>query len=147
MGNIKLFSTKDYTQNGVKVLVYGNAGAGKTYLCSTLPNVLIVNAESGLLTLRNHNLPYVTVKSMQELADVYRYITESDEAKQFDTIALDSISEIAEVCLAEYKETEKDTRQAYMKMQNDITKIIRLFRDLNNKNVYFSAKILTRHRL
>lgn len=140
MGNIHLNSTKDFTQKGVKVLVYGNAGAGKTYLCSTLPKVLIVSAESGLLTLRNHNLPYITVKSSQDLADVYRYITESDEAKQFESIALDSVSEIAEVCLSEYKESEKDGRQAYMKMQEDVVKILRSFRDIE-KNVYFSAKM------
>jgi hypothetical protein len=31
--------------------------------------------------------------------EAYRWVTESDEAKHFESIALDSISEIAEVVL------------------------------------------------
>ena len=37
---IKLTNTKEATaKNGIKVCVYGQAGAGKTVLCATTPNL------------------------------------------------------------------------------------------------------------
>lgn len=38
---------------GVKMLVYGASGSGKTGLCATLPAPLIISAEGGLLRLRS----------------------------------------------------------------------------------------------
>ena len=40
----------------------------------------------------------------------------------------------------EFEEIAKDPRQAYRAMQEQLTDIIRAFRDLPNMNVYFSAK-------
>ena len=46
---IKLKSTADVQANGVKALVYGMAGVGKTYMIKSLPNPLVISAEAGLL--------------------------------------------------------------------------------------------------
>ena len=35
---------------GVKMLVYGESGMGKTMLTATLPRPLLISAESGLLS-------------------------------------------------------------------------------------------------
>lgn len=52
---INLRNTNDVSINGVKVLVYGQAGAGKTHLIRTLPHPVILSAEGGLLSL--HGTP------------------------------------------------------------------------------------------
>ena len=39
-----------------------------------------------------------------------------------------------------YKKKEKDARQAYMKMADEMYDIVRMFRDLKGRNVVFSAK-------
>jgi len=44
---IKLNSTSAIAATGVKILVYGQAGAGKTTLITTLPNPIILSAEGG----------------------------------------------------------------------------------------------------
>jgi hypothetical protein len=56
-------------------------------------------------------------------------------------VALDSISEIAEVVLNAEKKATKDPRQAYGAMQEQMADLIRSFRDLPGKNVYMSAKL------
>lgn len=142
--------------NGVKVLVYGGAGVGKTVLAATLPAPILISAESGLLSLRKqnlerlfgvnnaaicYNLPVITVANVQDLVDAYEWCSKSAEARQFASIGLDSISEIAEVVLANAKKQVKDPRQAYGELIEKMSSLIRLFRDLPAKNVYMAAKM------
>lgn len=138
---INLRSTSDLSANGLKVLVYGQAGAGKTSLIQTLPNPIILSAEGGLLSIQDAGLPYIEITSMSELKEAYEWVVNSDEAKQFQSVALDSISEIAEVVLDYEKKIAKDPRQAYAEMQSKMSEVIRLFRDISSKNVYMSAKL------
>jgi len=138
---ISLKSTSEYHVNGVKALVYGQSGAGKTMLAASAPNPVIISAESGLLSLSETNIPYIEVTSMEGLIEAYKWASGSDEAAKFDTVCLDSISEIAEVVLSHEKENSRDPRQAYGEMQDQMSKIIRHFRDLSGKHVYFSAKV------
>jgi phage nucleotide-binding protein len=137
---INLRSTKGLHANGVKLLVYGNAGAGKTSLIPTLPTPVVFSAEGGLLSIADADVPFVEVSSYDTLMEAYKWVTESDEAKHFESIALDSISEIAEVVLNHEKKIAKDPRQAYGAMQEQMSDIIRAFRDIPNKHVYFTAK-------
>jgi len=137
---INLRSTKGLHANGVKLLVYGNAGAGKTSLIPTLPNPVVFSAEGGLLSIADADVSFVEVSSYDTLMEAYRWVTESDEAKHFESIALDSISEIAEVVLNHEKKIAKDPRQAYGAMQEQMSDIIRAFRDIPSKHVYFTAK-------
>ena len=127
--------------SGVKLLVYGQAGAGKTSLIRTLPNPITLSAEGGLLSLQKDDLPYIEIKTLSDIKEAYEWLFGSDEAKQFDSVAIDSISEIAEVVLNHEKAMTKDPRQAYGAMQDAMAEIIRLFRDLEGKHVYMSAKL------
>lgn len=127
--------------NGVKILVYGDAGTGKTTLISTLPAPLVLSAEAGLLSLSRFDIPYIEVTDMASMEEAYQWICESEEAQQFQSICLDSISEIGEVVLASEKTRSKDPRKAYGEMQDQMGELIRAFRDLPGRNVYFSAKL------
>lgn len=138
---INLKRTSGLAANGVKLLVYGQAGAGKTSLIRTLPNPIILSAEAGLLSLTGTDIPYIEITSMAELQEAYLWASSSDEAAGFDSIALDSISEIGEVVLSSEKKATKDPRAAYGAMQEQMGDLIRAFRDLPGKNVYFSAKL------
>jgi hypothetical protein len=126
--------------HGVKILTYGKAGMGKTTLCATAPNPVIISAEAGLLSLRNYALPVIEVKTLEDLMDAYQWSTESAEAAQFETICLDSLTEIAEVVLSNAKRTTKDPRQAYGELIERMGVVTRSFRDLSGKHVYMSAK-------
>lgn len=126
--------------HGVKFCVHGRAGAGKTTLVSTMPNTILVNAESGILSLRKFKIPLITISTIAEMDEAYEYLTQSSDMKQFDSISLDSISEIAEKCLNHEKKQTNDGRRAYGEMNDKMLELIKKFRDIPNKHVYFSAK-------
>lgn len=137
---INLKSTKGAAADGVKVLVYGGAGSGKTTLIGTLPAPIIISAEAGLLSLADLDIPYIEVTDMVSLREAYSYVA-SAKAAEFSSVAIDSISEIAEVVLNTEKKQTKDPRQAYGALQEQMTDLVRAFRDLSGKNVYMSAKM------
>lgn len=138
---ISLKNTCALAYNGVKVLVYGQAGAGKTSLIATAPKPIVLSAEGGLLSIAGADVPYIEITNIDELREAYEWCKSSAEAKDFETICIDSISEIAEVVLAAAKKSAKDPRQAYGEMQDHMAEIVRSFRDLSGKNVYMSAKV------
>ena len=138
---INVKTTGSLAANGVKVLVYGQAGAGKTSLIKTLPSPIVLSAEGGLLSIKDADLPFIEIASMTDLQEAYNWLTESDDAKAYKSVALDSISEIAEVVLNAEKKATKDPRQAYGAMQEQMADIIRAFRDLPDRHVYMSAKL------
>lgn len=156
---IKLINTAEAAKNnGVKVLVYGRAGMGKTVLCATAPAPFIISAEGGLLSLAENNLrkleaaglvntrgrynfPGVEIENVQDLVEVYNWVVGSAEAKVYETICLDSLTEIAETVLSNAKAQVKDPRQAYGELIEKMTATTKAFRDLKGKHVYMSAKM------
>ena len=56
---------------------------------------------------------------------------------QYDTVCLDSISEISEILLNHEKSKSKDARQRYMEVQNSVTNVMRAFRDLQMNVILF----------
>lgn len=152
------FTTAEHESqsSGVKVLIYGGAGVGKTVLSATLPHPVLISAESGALSLRKQNLerlfgagnphitynmPIINVSNVDDLRDAYDWCARSAEARQFASIGLDSISEIAEVVLNNAKRQVKDPRQAYGELIEKMETLVRMFRDLPGKNVYMAAKM------
>lgn len=138
---INIKRTGGLSANGVKLLVYGQAGAGKTSLIKTLPSPIVLSAEGGLLSIQDADLPYIEISDMATLREAYTWLTESPEAQAYQSVALDSISEIAEVVLNAEKKATKDPRQAYGAMQEQMADIIRAFRDIPGRNIYMSAKL------
>jgi len=134
---ISLKRTSGLAANGVKLLVYGQAGAGKTSLIKHLPNPIVLSAEGGLLSIQDADLPYIEIASMDDLREAYTWALESE----YKSIALDSISEIAEVCLNHEKKVNKDPRAAYGAMQEQMADIIRAFRDIPSRHVLMTAKL------
>ena len=133
---MKIFSTNTVHQDGIKMLVYGVSGAGKTFMLQTAPNPFILSSESGLLSLAGCDIPAAEITSEKALKEAYDYCLKSD----YDTICIDSISDIAESLLAEYKGKFSDGRQSYGALGDTMNKYLRLFRDIKGKNVVFIAK-------
>lgn len=138
---INMKFTGTLAENGVKVLVYGAAGVGKTALIATLPAPIVLSAEGGLLSIQGADLPYIEVASIDDLREAYAWCKDSAEAKVYSSICLDSISEVAEVVLQRELKSNKDGRAAYGEMNSTMAEIIRSFRDLPGRHVYMSAKL------
>lgn len=140
--------------NGVKCLIYANSGMGKTLLCATAPAPVVISAESGLLVLNKRNiekvfgvatpgitydLPVIKINTVQDLVDALAWL-QTPQAANFQTVCIDSISEIGEVVLNNAKRQVKDPRQAYGELIEKMQSVIRAYRDLPGKNVYMACK-------
>lgn len=127
--------------HGIKCLVYGAAGVGKTTLCGTAPNPLIISAEAGLLSLRSKSIKVAIIENDADLQQVLN-ACKSGEVKGWgvETICLDSISEIAEQILLAEKGKTKDPRQAYGELSNRAIDYVKQFRDLAGFHVLVTAK-------
>lgn len=137
---MEIKSTINYTVDSVKMCVYGPAGVGKTVLCATAPNPIIISSEAGLLSLASRDVPYVEIKRIEDFDRAYRMVSKSDHK----TICIDSLSEIAEVLLKKLKDEAKDPRQAYLQMAEAMLNMIRNFRDLKSRHVVFVTKMDSR---
>jgi phage nucleotide-binding protein len=138
---INLKKTGGLTADGVKLLVYGQAGSGKTSLIPTLPKPIVLSAEGGLLSIQDANIDFIEIADMDDLREAYEWAKGSKEADQFQSVALDSISEVAEVVLQHELKKNKDGRAAYGELNTTMQELIRAFRDLPGKHVYMSAKL------
>lgn len=134
------YTDKIDLSNGVKGVVFGPSGVGKTRLIGTAPRPFIFNAEKGLLSLRQYKIPYVTVSTFKELDDAFAWAVKSNEAKNFDTFALDSLSEIAEVVTANERKRNPDARKYVPAAADSVYHLVRAFRDLPRKHVVCIAK-------
>lgn len=136
---MQFLSTDSVHAQGIKTLVYGGAGTGKTTLCATAPAPVIISVESGLLSLSGYSLPYIVPDS---IADLYALAAAAPSWANCQTVCLDSLTEIAEKLLSvELKRAGKDPRRAYGEMATQMLDITKAFRDIPGKNVYVSAKM------
>ncbi len=139
--------------NGVKVAIYGPASSGKTLILATAPKPMIASAENGLLSLNRQNIarvygpatagisydiPYTRIETVEQLAQFYEDMKHPQNPYQ--TICLDSASEIAETILTNAKLQIADGRQAYGAMAEQMFDLLRKFRDMPGKNVVFTFK-------
>jgi len=131
--------------NGVKILVHGLAGSGKTTLCATTgAPTLILNVEGGLLSLKGAPSYIKTAKitNIDEFEEYYNYLVQqrNDGDQEFQWIALDSISDIAEQVLKIELDACADPRKSYPAFQARVIGLIKGFRDLAGYNVIMTAK-------
>lgn len=131
--NMKIISTRQAANTfGLKILVHGPPGAGKTRLCATtgdLGRTLIISVEGGLLSVRDWDIDVVQVRTIDDVYEVFEYLKKEGDA--YTWVCLDSISEIAEIVLAGEKLRNRDARRAYGEMADTVFDLIRGFRNLN----------------
>lgn len=128
--------------HGVKIIVYGEAGAGKTTLIKSLVDPIVISAENGLLSIRDADVDVIEVKTMADFNEAYQFVT-SPDSKKYQTVVLDSCSEIAEKILAYEKGQTKDPRQAYGAVIEQVSALVKAFRDLSMKHVVLICKAET----
>lgn len=137
---MKITNTKEQALgHGIKILVHGPAGAGKTRLCATtgdLDHTIILSAEAGLLSLRTVQIDVAVIGSLADLREAHDHVRQS----AYTWVCIDSLSEVAESVLHEEMDKTKDPRRAYGEMADIMFKLIRAFRDMPGKNVLMTCK-------
>jgi hypothetical protein len=98
-----------------KMLVHGPSGAGKTRFASTWPNPIIFDIEGGTMSIDKGMDVAVVEKGQITLATLNEYIDwlATADAKQYETVVIDSLTHLQNEFLAEKLPGAKDPRQVY----------------------------------
>lgn len=133
------FTTTKSAGKYIKMLCYGRSGMGKTTLISTAPSPLVISTENKLLAISAFDIPVIEVHSVDDFEEAVDFCN-SKKAKKFETICVDSITDIAEACLSDLMKEYSDGRKAYGELAAVMGDQIRALRDIRKKNIYCIAK-------
>ena len=126
---------------GVKALVYGGPGMGKTPIIKTAPRPVLCVVEPGMLSMRDAtNIPAWDAYTPERIDEFFKWLFTSAEAKNFDTVGIDSISQLAEIILTQELNRNKDGRKAYGEMSRRVMEIVNALYYLPNKHIYLIGK-------
>jgi hypothetical protein len=132
---------------GLKAVVYGGPGVGKTPICvTTSPNPVLLLNEAGALTLKGCNVPTWPAFTEPKLDEFFKWFFESAESRKFDTLVWDSCSQGAEIIVD--KElggrskagNQPDGRKAYGNMARQMMEYLNKLYFLPQKHVLLICK-------
>lgn len=152
---MKIQNTKTISQDKLKILIYGEAGVGKTTLAGTIEEpTLIISAESGLLSLASKDIDVIDIstddegkiipkeKRIARLAQAYSYLLTDECKNKYKWIFIDSLSEISQNLMEKLNDEYRDRKDAlvmYGENSKQLKGIVKLFRDIPFYNIVFTA--------
>lgn len=124
---IKIYSP---TNHKVKALIYWASWSWKTRFAWTALKPVFASAEWGLLSVADKNVAYGEIKTLDDLRKFLKYL--QTEKHSFETVVIDSISEINDIIKAdiEFRTGRPMQLQDWWALSKTIEKILRSFRDL-----------------
>lgn len=159
-------NTRDLGSDGIKVVVAGEAGNGKTTLARTLSEglqgerVCIVSAEAGLLSLRGADIDVIDIqkddkgelipkeKRLDRLGQVYAWLIEPAQLAKYRWIFIDSLTELNQNMLERLEadpefQGPKNTIKKFGELSTRMRSLAKTFRDLPHYNCVFTALVKT----
>jgi len=134
-------ATQCAAQYGVKAIVYGGPGSGKTPLLKTLPRPVLCATEPGLLSLRGDtSIAVWEAHTPAKIDEFFAWVKGSNEVHNFDTIAVDSVSQMAEIYLKDALTKNKHGLKAYGDMAKATLPHLEDLYYMQNKHVCLVAK-------
>ena len=123
---------------GCKTLVYGPPGTGKTPIINTAPRPVLLATEPGLLSMRNSKVPTWVAPNKARIDEFFKWFENSSEVKNFDTLAIDSTSQMCDICLSESKKSHG--LQQYGEMADYVYPYLERLYFMREKHMYLIAK-------
>lgn len=108
---------------GVKSVLFGGPGCGKTPSINTAPSPVMLVCEPGMLSMRNSTVPCFEAFTAPKIVEFFEWFFKSREAAKFDTFACDSFSNVAEIILEDEKLKQKHGLKAFGTMAERVMKI------------------------
>lgn len=125
---------------GAKALVYGGAGTGKTPVAETCPQPFMLVCEPGMLSMSKSTVKGIMAITPTEIDDRFAWMLGSNEAKNFNTYCIDSVSQMCEIILADELKKNKDGRKAYGELSRKVMDKLTALYFLPEKHLYLICK-------
>ncbi len=125
---------------GMKAIVYGPSGVGKTPIANTCPRPVLLATEPGLLSMRNSTIPTWVAPTKNKIDEFFKWFEHSTENKNFDTLIVDSTSQICEIALNDAKTRIKHGLQQYGDMADYVYPYMERLYFMPAKHMYLIAK-------
>lgn len=138
----QLKPASSFAQNyGFKALAYGPPGEGKTPLIKTAPRPVMLVCEPGMLSMRDaHHVPAWEGYTPAKCKEFFDWVSKSAEAKNFDTICVDSFTQYAEIQLKDALAKHSHGLKAYGSMAETVNETAHLLYYMPQKHVYLICK-------
>jgi len=134
-----LKAAKEFAQMfGAKCIIYGPPGVGKTPIINSAPRPVLLATEPGLLSMRNSNVPTWVAPTKAKIDEFMKWFEHSAETKNFDTLAIDSISQMCNIALDE--STSKHGLAQYGDMADYVMPYFQRLYYMKEKHMYLVAK-------
>ena len=132
---------KDFASTfGVKSVIYGPAGSAKTPTINTAPRPVLLATEPGLLSMRNSNVPTWIAPTTAKIDEFMKWFEGSTEAKNYDTLAIDSVSQMCDIALGEAAKKHRHGLQQYGEMADYIMPYMERLYFMKGKHMFLIAK-------
>lgn len=132
---------------GLKCVVYGGPGSGKTPVCATTsPRALLLLCEAGARTLANSDTPTWPAFNVNAIDEFFAWFFSSAEAKNYDTLVIDSVTQMAEICVEHYlgartkNGNQADGKRAYGQMSRHVMENLNKLYFMPQKHVVLICK-------
>jgi len=127
-------------KHGVKSLVYGPPGSGKTPIVNTAPSPVFLAVEPGLMSMRGSTVPTWVAPTWVRIKEFFDWFFGSAEVKNFHTLATDSVSQICEIHLRDNPGKTAHGLPRYGKMAEDVGDILHKLYYMEQKHMYLICK-------
>ena len=113
---------------GIKAIVYGAPGTGKTPFLMSAPNPVHAFSEPGLRSVSESMHPGYIIDSYAKQLDYVTWACGSQEARQFEVKTFDSFTQIAEIILEEESRDNKNPnpKSWYGEMSKKVMKLLNM---------------------
>lgn len=120
----------------VKMMIYGQAGMGKTTLALSMPKPLLLDFDNGVKRVNNAQLADVDIVQISKWTEVLQVL--DLDLSAYQTIVVDTIGKMMDFIIA-YRCGQRNPRiQDWSTINNDFQQFIKRLNDLK-KNVVFVA--------
>lgn len=140
------------------MLIYGEPGSGKTYLCGTAQDneatspILFLDVEGGTLTLRDRkDVDVVQVRSISQIVDVHKMLVEENNG-YYKTVIIDSLTELQKLDMRDImrevvqKRPDLDpdvpSQREWGKSGEHMRRIVRAFRDIEANTIMTALMVM-----
>lgn len=152
MIEIKKFNTAEHlSHQPIIAMIYGQPGIGKTTFACSSPNPILLDFDRGA-----HRVAAQVINDavrFDNFEDVLKFLT-SEEIKNYDTLIIDTVSDILNLMTAYiikfYKDTKKDIKivnstnilniQGWTILKNNFLKFFDMLRQINKNLIFISQE-------